>query len=74
MATDGTGGAGASKEVPYISFSAVVGRNSHFHDLTEEQMEELGGIEYRALKALLIIVVGVSLGLGSPPFSLPLLF
>lgn len=56
MAVDGA----PSKEVPYISFSAVVGRNSHFHDLTEEQMEELGGIEYRALKALLYIVAGVS--------------
>ncbi|ORY31209.1 cation transport protein-domain-containing protein [Naematelia encephala] len=45
------------KEVPYISFSAVVGRNSQFKGLTEEQMEELGGVEYRALKVLLIIVI-----------------
>lgn len=49
------------KEVPYISFAAVVGRNSRFEGLTEEQMEELGGIEYRALRILLWIVIGVSL-------------
>jgi hypothetical protein len=49
-----------SKEVPYISFSAVVGRNSRFHDLTEEQMDELGGVEYRGLRVLLYIVVAVS--------------
>ncbi|TFL07165.1 cation transport protein-domain-containing protein [Pterulicium gracile] len=44
------------KYVPYISFSAVVGRNSEFHMLTSEQMEEIGGVEYRALNALLWIV------------------
>lgn len=54
-------GPGGGKEVPYISFDAVVGRNSNFKDLTEEQMDELGGVEYRALKVLLWIVVGVSL-------------
>jgi len=48
------------KEVPYISFSAVVGRNSRFHGLTEEQMDELGGVEYRALRVLLYFVVAVS--------------
>lgn len=46
--------------VPYISFEAVVGRNSSFKDLTEEQMEELASVEYRALTALLWIVGGVS--------------
>lgn len=45
---------------PYISFDAVVGRNSAFHDLTHNQIEELGGVEYRALNALLWIVAGVS--------------
>lgn len=48
-----------SKVVPYISFDAVVGRNSAFHLLTNEQLEELGGVEYRALNALLYIVAGV---------------
>ena len=49
-----------TKEVPYISFAATVGRNSRFTGLTEEQMNELGGVEYRALKVLLVIVIGVS--------------
>lgn len=31
-----------------------------FHSLTHEQLEELGGVEYRALSALLWIVAGVS--------------
>ncbi|KZV69989.1 hypothetical protein PENSPDRAFT_651888 [Peniophora sp. CONT] len=39
--------------VPYISFDAIIGRNSRFHELTNEQLEELGGVEYRALNALL---------------------
>lgn len=47
------------KTVRYISFRAVVGRNSKFHLLTEENLEELGGVEYRALTALLWIVGGV---------------
>lgn len=51
---------GETKEAPYITFQAIVGRNSRFHGLTEEQMDELGGVEYRALRVLLIIVVAVS--------------
>ena len=46
--------------VPYISFETVVGRNSEFQELTRDQLEELGGVEYRALTALLWIVGGVS--------------
>ena len=42
--------------VPYVSFDAVVGHNSSFESLTEEQLEELGGVEFRALNALLWIV------------------
>ncbi|PVF97493.1 TrkH-domain-containing protein [Serendipita vermifera] len=45
-----------TKEVPYFSFSAVVGKNSAFYGLTEEELEELGGVEYRALKMLSYIV------------------
>lgn len=41
------------RQVPYFSFKAVVGRNSVFLNLTEEQMNELGGVEYRALNTLL---------------------
>ncbi|KAH0588815.1 hypothetical protein H2248_004615 [Termitomyces sp. 'cryptogamus'] len=44
------------KAVPYISFNALVGRNSAFHHLTHEEMDELGGVEYRALNALLWII------------------
>ncbi|KAF8967965.1 cation transport protein-domain-containing protein [Flammula alnicola] len=44
------------KQVPYISFDAVVGRNSTFHLLTKDQMYEIGGVEYRALSSLLWIV------------------
>ncbi|KAF8740254.1 TrkH protein, partial [Rhizoctonia solani] len=53
--TMGSGG-GEPRQVPYITFDAVVGRNSQFHDLTQEEQEELGGVEYRALGALLWIV------------------
>jgi hypothetical protein len=49
-----------SKAVPYISFEAIVGRNSSFHMLTSEQMEELCGVEFKALNALLWIVPTVS--------------
>ena len=45
-----------ARAVPYVSFDAVVGHNSSFEDLTEEQLEELGGVEFRALNALLWIV------------------
>ncbi|KAL0574295.1 hypothetical protein V5O48_007653 [Marasmius crinis-equi] len=47
-----------ARAVPYISFEAVVGRNSAFPMLSEEQLHELGGVEYRALNALLWIVAG----------------
>lgn len=43
--------------LPYLSWNATVGRNSHFVDLTEEQRNELGGIEYRALKTLALVLV-----------------
>jgi hypothetical protein len=49
-----------TKPVTYISFDAVVGRNSAFHLSTKEQLEELGGVEYRALNALLWLVASVS--------------
>ncbi|KAH6638963.1 cation transport protein-domain-containing protein [Boeremia exigua] len=43
--------------MPYLSWAPTIGRNSNFVDLTEEQREELGGIEYRALKLLAVILV-----------------
>ncbi|KAI1125011.1 cation transport protein-domain-containing protein [Nemania abortiva] len=48
-----------SKEVdpmPYLSWTPTIGRNSLFVDLTEEQREELGGIEYRSLKTLAMVL------------------
>lgn len=45
-----------ARAVPYISFDAVVRHNSVFESLTDEQLEELGGVEFRALNALLWIV------------------
>lgn len=41
---------------PYFSWAPTIGRNSAFVDLTEQQREELGGIEYRSLKALALIL------------------
>ena len=49
-----------ARPVPYLSFSATVGRNSDFRRLSERQYEELGGVEYRALSALMWIVPMVS--------------
>ncbi|KAL8674857.1 MAG: hypothetical protein Q9168_000743 [Polycauliona sp. 1 TL-2023] len=42
---------------PYLSWQPTIGRNSAFVNLTEEQREELGGIEYRSLKTLAIVLV-----------------
>ncbi|KAG6920213.1 hypothetical protein DXG01_004982 [Tephrocybe rancida] len=56
------------KAVPYISFNAVVGRNSAFQHLTHEEMEELGGVEYRALNALLWIIGGYHIIIQLIPF------
>ena len=50
----------SSKEkepMPYLSWQPTIGRNSAFVDLTEEQREELGGIEYRSLKTLALVLV-----------------
>lgn len=41
--------------MPYLSWQPTIGRNSEFLDLTEEQREELGGIEYRSLKTLAVM-------------------
>ncbi|KAI1110015.1 cation transport protein-domain-containing protein [Nemania sp. NC0429] len=43
--------------MPYLSWQPTIGRNSQFIDLTEDQREELGGIEYRALKTLALILI-----------------
>lgn len=51
------GGADEHDPNPYLSYQPTIGRNSVFHNLTEEQREELGGIEYRALKTLAYILM-----------------
>ncbi|KAF7296116.1 Potassium transport protein [Mycena kentingensis (nom. inval.)] len=58
MSRQNSSAAGAATTTPYFSFDTIVGRNSAFHQLTREQQDELGGVEYRALKALLWIVAG----------------
>lgn len=40
-----------------LSANAIIGRNSNFVNLSEEDRDRLGGIEYRSLKLLLKIVV-----------------
>ncbi|TIA73200.1 hypothetical protein E3P92_00492 [Wallemia ichthyophaga] len=52
------GGPGSrGKYAPYISFDAIVGRNSVFKDLSDDQIDELGGAEYLALKILTIVLI-----------------
>lgn len=46
-----------TEDMPYLSWEPTVGRNSAFVDLSEQQREELGGIEYRSLKSLALILV-----------------
>ncbi|CAG8035820.1 unnamed protein product [Penicillium nalgiovense] len=50
-------------DLPNMSSQATIGRNSQFHNLSDEDRETLGGIEYRSLKLLLKIVVGYFFGL-----------
>ncbi|KAF8809851.1 potassium transporter [Phlegmacium glaucopus] len=48
-----------ASSVPWLNFSGlVVGRNSNFHtdSLTDEQLEDIGGTEYRALRLLSYLV------------------
>jgi len=44
--------------LPYLSPQVTVGRNSQFRNLTAQDREELGGIEYQSLKLLLKTVLG----------------
>lgn len=49
-----------TRAVSYLSFIANVGKNSRFQGLSDEQLLELGGVEYSALNALMWIVPLVS--------------
>ncbi|KAL2213452.1 potassium transport protein TRK1/TRK2 [Sarocladium strictum] len=46
------------EDMPYLSYNPTMGRNSNFVGLTLEQREELGGIEYRSLRTLALIILG----------------
>jgi Cation transport protein len=48
---------GPKEEAPYLSWVPTIVRNSTFVNLNEEQREELGGIEYRALKTLAAVLM-----------------
>ena len=64
-----------STVVPYLSFPTIVGRNSVFHDLTEDQLEELGGIEFRALNMLMwavpLVCYCTLVGYAGPSLNFP---
>ena len=45
------------EEAPYLSWHPTMARNSQFVGLSEEQRDELGGIEYRSLKTLALILI-----------------
>ncbi|KAI0250399.1 cation transport protein-domain-containing protein [Lactifluus subvellereus] len=47
-----------ARPVSYLSFNARVGHNSRFIGLSQDDYEELGGVEYRALIVLLWTVSG----------------
>lgn len=51
-----------TKVVSYLTFDAVVGKNSAFSDLSDVEKEELGGVELRALNMLTWIVLGYWFG------------
>ncbi|CAM1505342.1 Fc.00g109790.m01.CDS01 [Cosmosporella sp. VM-42] len=46
-----------AEDMPYLSYTPTMGRNSNFVGLTLEQREELGGIEYRSLRTLALILI-----------------
>lgn len=57
-----------ARPVPYFRVATRVGHNSRFIGLSDDNYEELGGVEYRALTALLWIVSGVSTLPLPPPY------
>ena len=44
-------------DMPYLSYNPTIGRNSNFIGLSLEEREELGGIEYRSLRTLALILI-----------------
>ena len=54
---DGSGNRSADlMSTNYLSWTPTIGRNSTFVALTDEQKQELGGVEYRATKLLLKVL------------------
>ncbi|KAM3518554.1 hypothetical protein NHJ13051_008100 [Beauveria bassiana] len=49
---------GKVEDMPYLSYTPTMARNSNFVGLTLEQREELGGIEYRSLRTLAFVLLG----------------
>ncbi|KAI6465184.1 hypothetical protein MCOR17_005136 [Pyricularia oryzae] len=50
------------EDTPYLSWTPTVARNSNFPGMSEEQREEMGGIEYRSLKSLAKVLVFYFMG------------
>ncbi|KAK9235919.1 cation transport protein-domain-containing protein [Lipomyces kononenkoae] len=48
--------------MPYLSYEPTIARNSTFVGLTDAQREELGGVEYRALRTLAVVLIVYFLG------------
>ncbi|KAL8729012.1 MAG: hypothetical protein Q9166_005013 [cf. Caloplaca sp. 2 TL-2023] len=42
--------------IHHFSIAGIVGRNSHFSGLSIDERERLGGVEYRALEILIIVI------------------
>ncbi|PSK74770.1 hypothetical protein CJJ07_005470 [Candidozyma auris] len=62
VGTDEEHGLTRQMSTNYLSWTPTVGRNSTFVHLTEEQKNELGGVEYRAVKLLLKILAAYYIG------------
>lgn len=58
----------------YLSWTPTIGRNSTFVHLTDEQKEELGGVEYRAVKLLIKIIVAYYIGFHAMAFIMYVVF
>lgn len=58
----------------YLSWVPTIGRNSTFIHLTEEQKEELGGVEYRAVKLLIKILIVFYVGFHIVAFLLLVIY
>ncbi|CCK73599.1 Trk1p NDAI_0G06160 [Naumovozyma dairenensis CBS 421] len=52
----------------YLSWQPTIGRNSNFYGLTQRQKDELGGVEYRAIKLLCRILLAYYIGFNIMAF------